>query len=76
MEGSTSYSKMMIFKQFYGLRAPSEVVVQPPVPVKTKGSNIRLISKKEVRKRKKNKPLRMCSNCHKFSDHDAKNCPA
>ncbi|KAH6770350.1 hypothetical protein C2S52_015153 [Perilla frutescens var. hirtella] len=76
MEGSTSHSKIMIFEQFYCLRAPSEVVVHPPIPVKTKGSDSHLISKEESRKRKENKPLRMCSNCHKLSDHDTRNCPA
>ncbi|KAH6782064.1 hypothetical protein C2S51_007357 [Perilla frutescens var. frutescens] len=76
MEGSISHSKAMMFEQFYGLRAPSEVVVHPPIPIKTKGSDNRLISKKGARKRKENKPLRMCINCHKLSDHDARNCPA
>ncbi|KAH6813711.1 hypothetical protein C2S51_022729 [Perilla frutescens var. frutescens] len=70
MEGSTSHSKTMMFEQFYGLC----VVIYPPIPVKTKGSDGHLISKKEVRKRKENKPLRMCSNCHKLSDHDVRNC--
>ncbi|KAH6823613.1 hypothetical protein C2S53_006520 [Perilla frutescens var. hirtella] len=76
MEGSTSHSKTMMFEQFYGLHVPSEVVVHPLIPVKTKGSDSRLISKKEARKTKENKPLRMCSNCHKLSDHDDRNCPA
>ncbi|KAH6757657.1 hypothetical protein C2S52_023351 [Perilla frutescens var. hirtella] len=77
MEGSTSTPcKTMMFKQFYGSRVPSEIHVHPPIPVKKKGSGSRLISKKEARKRKENKPLRMCGNCHKLSDHDARNCPA
>ncbi|KAH6798654.1 hypothetical protein C2S51_035138 [Perilla frutescens var. frutescens] len=76
MEGSTPRSKTMMFEKFYGLRAPSEVVVHPPITVKTKGSGSRLISKKGARKRKENKPLRMCGNCHKLSDYDARNCPA
>ncbi|KAH6831579.1 hypothetical protein C2S53_018995 [Perilla frutescens var. hirtella] len=77
MDGSTSTPcKMMMFEQFYGSRAPSEIHVHPPILVKTKGSGSRLISKKEARKRNENKPLRMCSNCHKLSDHDARNCPA
>ncbi|KAH6771127.1 hypothetical protein C2S52_015930 [Perilla frutescens var. hirtella] len=75
MEGSTSHRKTVMFEQFYGLHAPSEVVVHPPIPVKTKGSGSRLISKKEARKRKENKAPRMCSNCHNLSDHDARNCP-
>ncbi|KAH6800338.1 hypothetical protein C2S52_000802 [Perilla frutescens var. hirtella] len=77
MEGSTSTPcKTMMFEQFYGSRVPSEIHVHPPIPVKTKGSGSRLISKKEARKRKENKPLRMCGNYHKLSDHDARNCPA
>ncbi|KAH6792870.1 hypothetical protein C2S52_003347 [Perilla frutescens var. hirtella] len=76
MEGSTSHSKTMMFEKFYGLRAPSEVVVHPPIPVKIKGSDSRLISMKEATKRKENKPLIMCSNCYKLLDHDARNCPA
>ncbi|KAH6758718.1 hypothetical protein C2S51_018953 [Perilla frutescens var. frutescens] len=76
MEGSTSHSKTMMFEQFYSLCAPSEVVVHPPIPVKTKDSDSRLISMKEATNRKENKPLRMCSNCYKLLDHDARNCPA
>ncbi|KAH6794925.1 hypothetical protein C2S52_005402 [Perilla frutescens var. hirtella] len=77
MEGSTSTPcKTIMFEQFYGSCVPSEIHVHPPIPVKTKGSGSRLISKKEARKRKENKPLRMCGNCHKLSDHDARNCPA
>ncbi|KAH6794498.1 hypothetical protein C2S52_004975 [Perilla frutescens var. hirtella] len=75
MEGSTSHRKTVMFEQFYGLHAPFEVVVHPPIPVKTKGSGSRLISKNETRKRNENKTPRMCSNCHNLSDHDARNCP-
>ncbi|KAH6797667.1 nucleic acid binding / zinc ion binding protein [Perilla frutescens var. hirtella] len=76
MEGSTSHSKTMMFEQFYGLRVPFEVVVHLPIPVKTKDNDSRLISKKETTKRKENKPLRICSNCYKLLDHNARNCPA
>ncbi|KAH6787927.1 hypothetical protein C2S52_007479 [Perilla frutescens var. hirtella] len=76
MEGSTSHSKTMMFEQFYGLRASSEVVVHLPILVKTKDSDSRLISKNEATKRKENKALKICSNCYKLLDHDARNCPA
>lgn len=64
----------VMYEEYYGSKIPSEISVQPPNVVKTKGSGSRLISRKEKITRMMNKPLRKCSKCGEMARHDARNC--
>ncbi|KAH6776354.1 hypothetical protein C2S52_013915 [Perilla frutescens var. hirtella] len=72
---SASLTKSKLFELFYGCACPDEVVVNPPILVKTKGSRSRIPSRVEKEIRVSNKPFRMCSNCGEKTRHDARNCP-
>ncbi|KAH6780601.1 hypothetical protein C2S52_011838 [Perilla frutescens var. hirtella] len=74
IEDDTMSKKSILFFDFYGLCAPSEVEVHPPDLVKTKDSGSRIKSKEEARAECKKKPLRTCKKCRKKCNHDSRNC--
>ncbi|XP_074293413.1 uncharacterized protein LOC141620443 [Silene latifolia] len=58
-----------------GTKIPKEVVVLPPIQIKTKGSGKRMMSQKEKATKEQKKATRKCNACGELGFHDSRNCP-
>jgi hypothetical protein len=68
---TTTITKQDEYEAFIGTKIPNEVEIHPPNDIKSKGRCKRIKKSKEINGRTK----RVCGNCKKKGEHDARNCP-
>ncbi|RAL37422.1 hypothetical protein DM860_000116 [Cuscuta australis] len=74
-DGKLLSDTSLVFENFCGTSAPSEVRVLPPAQVSTKGSGKRINGGKEVSIEESKKTKRLCRTCKKYGFHEIRNCP-